>query len=201
MPWPGRAVLTPFDASAERSPGQALVPAGDDPTPVYVGGATELPPSPLAALAGRALGFALPLLKLRTQLRGISLGVRVRVADERGRVLLIKHGYVTGWHFPGGGVEFGETAAEAARRELAEEGGVALLTPPRLIGLYSNPDWTRGDHVAFFDTDAWAPCAPQWGWEIADADFFAPDELPSDAHPSVRRRLLELAARTQSPIW
>ena len=113
------------------------------------------------SLTGAALRLLLPLLKLRTQLRGLSLGVRVRVADDLGRVLLIRHSYLPGWHFPGGGVEFGETAAQAARREAAEEGGVELLGPPQLIGLFRNPEWTAGDHVAFFEGGAWSRCAPK----------------------------------------
>jgi ADP-ribose pyrophosphatase YjhB (NUDIX family) len=153
------------------------------------------------ALAGRALRALLPLVKLRTQLRGISLGVRVRVADPAGRILLIRHSYISGWHFPGGGVEFGEAAADAARRELAEEAGVALLEPPALVGLFRNPEWTRGDHVAFFEAGDWAPCAAAWGVEIVGADFFAPDALPETAHPSVRRRLAEAAGAARAATW
>jgi ADP-ribose pyrophosphatase YjhB (NUDIX family) len=54
-------------------------------------------------------------------------GLRVRVAaliqDSKGKVLLIqqqknKNGY---WLLPGGGIEFGESAEEALKRELKEE--------------------------------------------------------------------------------
>lgn len=155
------------------------------------------PPS----LAGRALRTLLPLVKLRTQLRGISLGVRACVRDERGQLLLIRHSYLPGWHFPGGGVEFGETAADAVQRELAEEGGVAVAAPPRLVGLFRNPEWTGGDHVAFFQVEHWSPCPTRWGVEIDAAAFFAEQALPADAHPSVRRRLAEAAGAPQAPLW
>src|SRR6202158_619064 len=39
--------------------------------------------------------------------RGMTLGVRAVVVDDLGRVFLVKHSYVTGWHLPGGGVEPG----------------------------------------------------------------------------------------------
>jgi 8-oxo-dGTP pyrophosphatase MutT (NUDIX family) len=153
------------------------------------------------SLTGRLLHHALPLLKLRSWLKGMTLGVRAQAYDPAGRLLLIRHSYLPGWHFPGGGVEFGETAYEAVRRELAEEGGIALTGEPRLIGLFRNPEWTAGDHVAFFDAGPWSPCPRQWGVEIEAAEFFDPAALPPDAHGSVRRRLAEAAGAQPSPLW
>jgi ADP-ribose pyrophosphatase YjhB (NUDIX family) len=153
------------------------------------------------SFAGRVLHLALPLLKLRSQMRGVSLGVRALVFDDAGRVLLIRHSYLPGWHFPGGGVEAGETAAQAIGRELSEEGGVVLSGEPRLLGLFLNPEWTAGDHVAFFDAGAWSSGPTRWGVEIEDAQFFTPEALPDDTHPSVGRRLAERAGAQASPLW
>ena len=35
--------------------------------------------------------------------RAMTLGVRALVIDGEGRVFLVKHSYVSGWHLPGGG--------------------------------------------------------------------------------------------------
>jgi ADP-ribose pyrophosphatase YjhB (NUDIX family) len=149
----------------------------------------------------RLMRMALPLLKVRGQLRPVSLGVQALVRDAAGAILLVKPRYVPGWHFPGGGVEPGETAEQAIRRELAEEGGAELTAAPRLLGLFHNPRWTRGDHVAFYEAGSWRPCAPAWGLEIEAADFFFADSLPADTAPGVRARLAELAGAPVSPVW
>src|SRR5208337_3494971 len=68
--------------------------------------------------------------------RPLTLGVRGVVIDEEERILLVRHTYVSGWHFPGGGVEVGETLLEALARELEEEVGVRLEKRPALHGLF-----------------------------------------------------------------
>ena len=124
----------------------------------------------------------------------MTLGVRGVVCDESGAVLLVRHTYATGWHLPGGGVERGETAVDAAVREMAEEGGVEALEPPRLFGFYANHANFPNDHIALYRFARWRPCAPRAANEIAERGFFLPDALPDAATPGTRRRLAELFA-------
>ena len=79
--------------------------------------------------------------------RGLTVGVRGVVLDAEGRVFLIKHSYVSGWHLPGGGVETGETLHEALKRELIEEGRIELTGEAALFGIYLNSHVSRRDVV------------------------------------------------------
>ena len=138
--------------------------------------------------------LAKPVLhRYRQIVRGLTLGVRAAVIDEAGRVLLVKHSYVPGWYFPGGGVEPGESALDALARELKEEGNVELDGPPELFGFYLNTKESRRDHIAFYVVRHWRqPAPPRTGYEIVGHLFAAPDSLPDDASSATRRRCAEL---------
>jgi ADP-ribose pyrophosphatase YjhB (NUDIX family) len=125
--------------------------------------------------------------------RGMTLGVRAVVVDGQGRVFLVRHSYVAGWHLPGGGVETGETLATALTRELAEEGNITLAEAPLLHGVFFNSRVSRRDHVAVFVVRAFhQETPPQPNHEIIEHGFFHPDALPSDATPGTRRRIAEV---------
>ena len=111
------------------------------------------------------------------------VGVGAVVLHE-GRVLLVKRGRPPGvgrWSLPGGLVELGETTAEAARREVAEECGI----PVRVAGLAGVVDRVIRDgegriqyhdvlvdYLAFAESDA--ICA---GTDADDACWVSADEL------------------------
>lgn len=124
--------------------------------------------------------------------RSMTLGVRGVACDDEGRVLLVRHTYASGWHFPGGGVERGETAPEAITREMNEEAGVISEETPKLVGLYANHTNFPNDHIALYLFPLWRQGGATQINEIAEARFFAIDGLPDDITRGTRRRLAEL---------
>ncbi len=70
----------------------------------------------------------------------IRVGCSAAIFDaKREKVLLTRRTDNGRWCLPGGGMESGESAAEACEREVWEETGLKVRVM-RLIGVYSNPD-------------------------------------------------------------
>jgi ADP-ribose pyrophosphatase YjhB (NUDIX family) len=125
--------------------------------------------------------------------RPVTLGVRAVVIDGTGRVFLVKHSYVDGWHFPGGGVETGETVPTALARELVEEGNIRLNGPPQLFSVFFNARVSRRDHVILFIVrDFHQDKVPEPNREIIEHGFFPLDALPPDTSRATRARLDEV---------
>jgi 8-oxo-dGTP pyrophosphatase MutT (NUDIX family) len=125
--------------------------------------------------------------------RGMTLGVRGVVLDRDGRVFLVKHSYVTGWHLPGGGVEAGETVGDALRRELIEEGRIEILGKPILHGIYLNSHVSRRDHVAVFVIRQFRQDRPpKPNREIVQSGFFPASALPDGTTEGTRLRVKEV---------
>ncbi|MBI1210385.1 MAG: NUDIX domain-containing protein [Alphaproteobacteria bacterium] len=133
----------------------------------------------------------------------LTIGVRVVVRDEDKRVLLVRHTYSAGWHFPGGGVNKRETAVDAAVREVREETQIELMQKPALVGVFLNLVQIKCDHIMLFEASTWRRVDEKPpNMEIAEARFFAENELPSDASGGTVRRLAELAGRQpQGTMW
>jgi 8-oxo-dGTP pyrophosphatase MutT (NUDIX family) len=125
--------------------------------------------------------------------RGMTLGVRAVVLDGEGKVFLVKHSYITGWHLPGGGVEVGESFGEALRRELMEEGRIEPKEEPALHGLFFNSHVSRRDHVAVYVVREFSQVhMPAPNREIIACGFFDPAALPGETTPGTRLRISEV---------
>lgn len=95
-----------------------------------------------------------------------------------GGVLLLKRAIKPGfglWTFPGGYVELGESAVEAARRETLEEVGMEVRVG-RILGLYSDPANAIAT-VAVYLAEPGA-AHPATSQEASEVRYFAPEEIP-----------------------
>ncbi len=138
----------------------------------------------------------------------ITPGSAAIIRNAAGEVLLIRRADNGQWAYPGGYMDLGESAAEAAVREAYEETGV-LSEPVHLVGAYTGPDhqvtYANGDQAQFASAVflcrhvSGEPRAD--GVETLEARWFPPDPLalPEPMKPRVRRRITEaLSGRVES---
>lgn len=78
-------------------------------------------------------------------------GVRVIIPDEEGKILMVKQSHEGKdiWMVPGGAIEDGENAAEAAVREVLEETGLTVQIK-RLLWHVEEVSETRGQRFVNF---------------------------------------------------
>ncbi len=126
--------------------------------------------------------------------RGMTVGVQaVVVTKAQDQILLVRHGYRPGWHFPGGGVEWRETLLSALAREVEEETGVIVRGQPRLHGMFANFEVAPSDHIALYVVQDWEQLhVPPPSMEIQEQRFFSLTELPVELVRGARRRLAEI---------
>ncbi len=145
-------------------------------------------------LAGRAMRLYGKIVRPRT------FGVRALLSDPAGRVALVRHHYVSGWYLPGGGVDKGESAEAAIRRELLEEVGLSQVTITGVLGVYHNRVEAKDDHVVVFlcTVDDPARLVAADRREIAEVGWFDAHALPAGTSPATRRRIGDHAAGQQT---
>jgi ADP-ribose pyrophosphatase YjhB (NUDIX family) len=117
------------------------------------------------------------------------LGIAVNVAViKEDRILLTKREDTEAWILPSGGVEEGESLAQAAIRETKEETGLDVeLT--RLVGVYSRlGNWSPGHMVLFVAKPIGGEPKCQEGETIA-VEWFAFDTIPSPLSLGHKRRI------------
>ncbi|MCQ4214178.1 NUDIX hydrolase [Streptomyces longispororuber] len=126
--------------------------------------------------------------------------------NEAGEVLLIHKTDNDLWALPGGGVEVGESVADAVVRETKEETGFDVEVTG-LVGIYSNP----GHVMAYDDGEVrqqFSICftARITGGELRTSSeskevaFIAPEGLSDlSIHPSMRMRIEHGLAKRPTP--
>jgi len=115
-------------------------------------------------------------------------GCRVVALDEQGRALLIRQTYgPRHWVTPGGSVGRKEDPVATAHRELAEETGCTLALARKVAEVLERPmgAYNVVHVVVGFAGGALEPD----GREVAEAGWFALDDLPTDVAPRIRAGL------------
>jgi 8-oxo-dGTP pyrophosphatase MutT (NUDIX family) len=155
-----------------------------------------------------AHGIRLLYWRLR---RPTTVGVRVAVLSEHGEAVVVRHSYgPPSLYLPGGRVDRGETCAEAAIRELAEETAIKPARGEaglRLFGVYTSRRGGLTTHIILFEL-------PPGEWDHADLDrgshgaeitevaLVAMTDPPADLSRATRKRLSELATGEQAGfVW
>jgi len=128
--------------------------------------------------------------------RPIQFGVRMILVQD-GEVLLVRHTYMSGWHFPGGSMQRWETPLEAAAREAREEAGVELLEPPTFVGIFTSYLSGKSDHVSVYQCRKYRIGRASDRWEIAEIKRFALDALPPQLSYTWQRYLHRLMAQDE----
>ncbi|WP_100260481.1 NUDIX domain-containing protein [Qipengyuania seohaensis] len=146
----------------------------------------HLIPAPLHRLALR-IAYRLRA-RLRKSTGTTRDGVSVIVRDLGGQLLLVRHSYgPEGWFFIGGGIDRGETAEQAARRELREEVGCEARAI-RPIGTIEE-ELSGAAHTAHIFAAVIDDLPKPDGREIVEARFFPTHSLPEPLSPRTHERL------------
>ena len=133
----------------------------------------------LALLVYRRLPTRMRRMAVRRVAPSFTVGSMCVIERNDGRVLLIRHLYRKRWGIPGGLLQRGETAGDAARREVAEEVGleVDLIGEP-MVNVDAAPRRVdivfRARPVDDGEADDARPCSV----EVIEVRWFDPIDLP-----------------------
>ena len=144
------------------------------------------------------LAFRL-VIAVKTLIAPTAFGAIGAVFDAQGRVLLVRHRYMSGWQLPGGGVGRNEPPRQAVLRELREELGLAG-GEASFLGLYTRAAGWATNVIALYRITG-AQLAFRPNLEIREICWADPHQPPPGCSAATLRRLAEIAGEPVSPYW
>ncbi len=137
----------------------------------------------------------------------IGVGVGAIIVDGEGRLFLARRGPEAKnerglWEFPGGSVEFGETLADALRRELREEYGIEIRVGELLdvvdhILLDEGQHWVSPTFICKIESGEPAIREPH---KCSEIGWFLSGEAPHDLTRITRENLRHYLERFSSGV-
>lgn len=132
----------------------------------------------------------------------IMVGASIILENAEGKILLQQRADNHCWGYAGGALELGETLENAARRELAEETGLAaeelelfgVFSGEEFHHIYPNQDEVYIVDVVYLCKTYTGQLKAQKG-EVERMRFFSADELPENISPPVRPVIEEWLTR------
>jgi ADP-ribose pyrophosphatase YjhB (NUDIX family) len=134
--------------------------------------------------------------------------VNVIVVNHAGEILLIRRTDNGNWALPGGGIDLGESVAQAAVRETLEESGiecaitgmVGIYSDPRHVILYTSNGEARQEFSIVLTAQA-VSGQPTPSSESSEVRWVPEAELPGyTMDRSMRIRITDFLSRSGSPV-
>lgn len=129
---------------------------------------------------------------LQRWLGASTVGVRILAINDKQEILLVKHTYIDGWHFPGGGVHHQEPLFAAAMREFEEETGYIATKRPDIFHTYVHNICGVTDYPVLFVLKHFKKKQNgKCSLEIETCQWFSLDAMPKDITTSTKQCLEE----------
>ena len=110
--------------------------------------------------------------------------------EYNGEYLLIQTSYSGNyWTLAGGGIKHGETAEQAARREVKEELGITL-DAIKEIGHYESTIEYKKDTIYLFHAEVLEKVFKQNKLELANAQWFSKNALPENRSKALNQTII-----------